>query len=227
MIFRLLCSFFFLTVPSSCLFAQSDSIQYFDHYWEKTAQENAAYYRLAEKGDRFFIVSDFYISGKPQMTGTYTSLEPEIQNGYFIWYFENGQKYAEGNYVHGEREGIWTFWFPDGLKKQEIKFYPGNQDDAVVRWESKRLKNSREIIEKAAQAVKPEKALPLLNSAIQINPYSAEAYYEKALIEFKTGEKEKACEDLLKAREYWFYDMLELSRMMEENCFARHSEQTE
>jgi hypothetical protein len=87
-----------------------------------------------------------------------------------------------------------------------------------VRWESKRLKNSRDIIEKATQSVKPEKALPLLNSAIQINPFSAEAHYEKALIELKTHEKEKACEDLLKAREYWYNDMMELSRVIESNC---------
>lgn len=198
--------------------AQADSIRFYDHYWEETSEGSAAYYRLSEKGGRFFNVNDYYISGKLQMTGTYTSLEPEIQHGYFTWYFENGQKYAEGNYVHGEREGIWTFWFPDGLKKQEIIFYPGRTEEFVIRWESKRQKNSREIVENAAEHGKAEKALALLNSALQINPFSAEAYYQKGLIELKSGNENQGCEDLLKAREYWFYDMTELSRVMEENC---------
>ncbi len=218
MIFRLPCSLLFIAVSNSFLFAQAGSIRYFDHYWEPSAKDSAAYYRLAEKGERLYRVRDYYISGKIQMEGTYSSLEPEIQHGYFIWYFENGQKYAEGNYEHGEREGIWTFWFPDGLKKQEIRFYPGRMEEFAIRWESKRLKNSREIVKKAAEQGKAEKALSLLNSALQINPFSAEAYYEKGLIELKSGNENQGCEDLLKAREYWFYDMMELSRVMEENC---------
>ena len=37
-------------------------------------------------------------------------------------------------------------------------------------------------------------------------------------IEFESGEGEKGCVDLMKAREYWYYDMIELSKKIEENC---------
>src|SRR5687768_3489074 len=102
---------FFLIFISANLPAQNDTI-FFNYKWEKTSVDSAMFFRLAEKNDAGFLVRDFYWNGKKQMEGIFSTLEPELRNGYFTWYFENGQKYAEGNYLHGKRDGIWTFWYP-------------------------------------------------------------------------------------------------------------------
>jgi len=210
---------FCLLAKCALLFAQSDSIIYYNHYWKETTRDSAAYYRIAEQKGKIFHVRDYYMSGNLQMEGDYSSLKPEIQNGYFKWYFENGQKFAEGSYVHGKREGIWTFWFPDGLKKEEIKFSSGKEDDYSIIWQSKRQKNSLQIIDRAIsekERGRLEKARALLDSALKVNPFSAEAYYQKGLLELEAGEN--GCDDLEKARGYWYFDMMELNKVIEDNC---------
>ncbi|HXH18178.1 MAG TPA: hypothetical protein VNJ07_03755 [Chitinophagales bacterium] len=208
-------------ILSGCLFAQTDSILYFNHYWKETTRDSAAYYRLTEKKGNNFWVRDYYISGKLQMEGKYLSLKPEIQDGYFVWYYENGQKFAEGKYVHGRRDGVWIFWFPDGLKKEEIKFFPGRRSEYVIKWQSKRMKGSKPLVERAMNQKKKgntDQAFYLLNSALQVNPFSAEALFERGLLNCKKGEKEFGCSDLLKAREYGYYDTFVVNKAIEENC---------
>ncbi len=218
---RCLLSVTFVFILPFILHAQPDSIRYFNHYWNETTRDSAAYYRLAEMEGNRYQVRDYYISGRLQMDGTYSSLKQEIEEGNFTWYYENGQKFAEGNFVHGNRDDIWTFWFPDGLKKEEIKFFAERENELVIKWQSKRIKNSQHLLDKAVKQKKkgkPDKAMSLLNSILQINPFSAEAFYEKGLIECGSGNKEAGCPDLLKAREYGFYDTMELNKAVEMYC---------
>lgn len=199
--------------------AQNDSIKYFDDTWKETSRDSASYYRLVEKKELGYHVRDYYLNGTLQMEGDYTSLEPEIQQGYFVWYFENGQKFVEGTYVRGQREGIWTFWYPDGLKKQEIKFL--KDGEYVNKWRSKREKNSIELIEKAVRKMtkgKADDAESLLKAAIANNPYSAEGYYEMGRLKGLTGNKELACQCLKKAKAYGFYDNESMQRAMGKYC---------
>lgn len=39
--------------------------------------------------------------------------------GFLIIWFPNGQKFKEGDYVNGEREGLWVFWQEDGAVNYE------------------------------------------------------------------------------------------------------------
>jgi TonB family protein len=64
---------------------------YFDAKWKKTSKTNYSYYRVIEKlPDGKFKYSDFWKSGKIQMTGILLELNPEIWDGDFVWYYENG-----------------------------------------------------------------------------------------------------------------------------------------
>src|SRR5262245_2905159 len=201
--------------------AQQDSITYYNGFWKKTAKDSAEYFRLWERKGNFFHAKDYYISGKLQMEGDYSSQEPEIEEGYFIWYYENGQKFAEGNYVHGQRDGIWTFWFPDGLRKEEMLFHPGKEEEYELRWQSKRQKNSRPLVNRAIEKKENghlKDAEKLLNAAIEINPFCDDALYERGLLKCETGQTESGCEDLKKAREFGYYDMLSVAAALETYC---------
>ncbi|MDZ4847037.1 MAG: hypothetical protein SH857_16005 [Chitinophagales bacterium] len=209
-----------LLIPLA-LSAQSDSVKYFNQYWKETTKDSARFYRAIKQEENRQHVMDYYISGTLQMEGDYSSLQPEIQEGYFVWYFETGQKFVEGNFVHGQREGIWTFWYPDGLKKQEIKFLPGKQEEYVFKWRSKREKNSIELIEKAIKKMKRgniEAAESLLNSAIGFNPYSTEAFYQLGLLKCSNYRRGAGCNDLIKAKKFGFFDNEEINKAIEGCC---------
>lgn len=53
--------------------------------------------KKAESG-KGYDVEDYFNSGKIQMKGTYTSLSPDVKNGTFTWYYENGNKETETVY---------------------------------------------------------------------------------------------------------------------------------
>ncbi len=210
-----------LLVWTISLCAQSDSIRYFNFDWKETTPDSAQFFRLVEETKGGVQVRDYYISGQLQMTGNYSLLSPEIQNGYFIWYFENGHKSAEGNYLHGIRDGVWTFWYPDGLKKEEIRFLKNRDNDYVSIWQSKRLNNSQKFIDKALRKKnrnKFDEAEELLNSALEICPYSAEACYQRGMLNVVRGRISEGCCDLLRAREFGYYDALHLNQQIRINC---------
>jgi hypothetical protein len=207
---------FFLSINA---FAQQDTI-FFNYKWLKTTRDSALYFRISEKTDAQYFVKDFYMNGNLQMEGIYSSLEPEIRNGYFIWYYESGQKYAEGKYLHGKRDGIWTFWYPDGVKKEELEF-KAEQDYYTVKWESKRVKASRELLEKARRKKdrrKISEALELLSEAIQHHSYSADLFFERAMIFCGANRNEECCRDLVQARAFEFYDTILLNEQLEIFC---------
>lgn len=86
--------------------AQTSAVKWFDSNWKEVpSKSGAAYYRMStmDPTTEHFVVTDYYVSGKVYMTGTYISMLPEIRDGKFTWYYTNGriQKEAvyEGNKV--------------------------------------------------------------------------------------------------------------------------------
>lgn len=211
----LLCGFYF---SLNLCFSQTDSIIYFDLNWKETTIDNAMYYRETGRDGIFWHIKDYYLSGNLQMEGRYSSFNPDIREGYFIWYYENGQKYSEGNFKHGKREGLWTYWFPDGLKKQEVSF---SRNDMSIKWRSKRLKMTGRIHERAEKMKRRKRyaeAIGYLNSAIEINSFDEWAYFERAKLFILINKRDNACDDFHKAREYMYYDTFEVNEMIVTYC---------
>ena len=48
-----------------------------------------------------------------------------------IWY-ENGQKWMEGNYKDGKDDGLWTRWYENGQKKGEGRMKDGKLDGLQI-----------------------------------------------------------------------------------------------
>lgn len=108
-------------VLSAALQAQDTLTVYYNTKWvEISDKDAAAYYRKAfVDSNGKWTANDYYISGKIQMTGTYRDRELETRNGHFVYYYENGNKEAEGDYVNNKREGNWTSWHENGNKANE------------------------------------------------------------------------------------------------------------
>ena len=74
--------------------------------------------------------------------------------GKIITYHENGNKMEEGNFLDGIQEGLYTTWFINGMKENELTFKDG-----------KPIEGSRKIWDKLGQRVNKQ-GFPLKPSKI-------------------------------------------------------------
>lgn len=49
-----------------------------------------------------------------QMKGSYSSLDPKVKEGLFVYFHENGNKRMEGHYAQNVKVGPWSVWYEDG-----------------------------------------------------------------------------------------------------------------
>ncbi len=129
---------FFICISTVNLFSQvfTDTM-YFDIAWEQTTMENAKYYRvitMGNSGDFLFHVSDYYLSGQVQMTGTYRSIRPDNREGNFTWYFPGGQKQQECEYKNNILHGLFQEWYENGQQKSRQSFNESLPDGPMKTW---------------------------------------------------------------------------------------------
>jgi TonB family protein len=110
---------------------------YFDNSWAQCSKENARYYRIIKMdlgGDFMFHVTDYYLSGKIQMTGTYKSIRPDDREGVFTWYYPDGQKQQVCEYRNNMLHGLFQEWYEDGQIKINESFSEGLLDGPMKTW---------------------------------------------------------------------------------------------
>jgi TonB family protein len=110
---------------------------YFDNSWEQCAKEEAKYYRIIKMdlgGDFMFHVTDYYLSGNAQMTGTYKSIRPDDREGVFTWYYPDGRKQQECEYNNNQLHGTFQEWYEDGQIKSKESFTDGFLDGPMKTW---------------------------------------------------------------------------------------------
>lgn len=95
---------------------------YYDYYFKKCKEKTAYYYRVVTPvGTKFLVKDYFYSNNQLQMEGHYSNkkLKDETRQGLFVFYYKNGQKSSEGEYLDGKYDGKWTRWYKDGQVKSE------------------------------------------------------------------------------------------------------------
>jgi TonB family protein len=110
---------------------------YFNNSWEQSTREEARYYRIINMDpsvDFMFHVWDYYLSGQVQMTGTYRSIRPDDREGIFTWYFPNGNKQQECTYRNNQLHGLYQEWFENGQSKTRQNFFENVLDGPVKEW---------------------------------------------------------------------------------------------
>lgn len=103
---------FMMMLVCATLFGQTHIVTWFDSDWKKVeSKEQAAYYRVSiqDAKTNLFIIEDRYSTGELFRTGSYISINPEIRDGKFVWYFKNGRKQKEMLYEKNSPID-WTVW---------------------------------------------------------------------------------------------------------------------
>ncbi len=100
--------------------AQEDARIYLDGSLAATAKKTAKFYRVNEgrSGD-LFIGRLYTIDGKLRSEGTYADEGLMVEQGGFVFYHTNGQIESKGEFVMGNKTGIWERFDPDGGRLAE------------------------------------------------------------------------------------------------------------
>jgi len=110
---------------------------YFDQSWEQTEKKDARYYRIIKMdttGQFLFFVTDYYLSGQEQMTGTYRSIRPDFREGLFTWYYADGSKQQSCEYKNNLLHGPYIEWYKNGQMKIRQSFIQGLPDGPYKSW---------------------------------------------------------------------------------------------
>ncbi len=100
---------------------------FLDAKWEQTIRSNAEFFRLNRKEGNNWIRTDYYLKTKQlQMKGTYSSLTPDIEEGYFEWFHSNGKLKHKGNYENGKQIGE-HLWYVENGGIEAIENYKDGQ----------------------------------------------------------------------------------------------------
>jgi protein TonB len=84
-------------------YGQTIDTIFYDANWKETVKASSSYYRiLVKKEDGKFFVTDYYNSGQVQMTGTLTAHDPDMKDGDFVYYYENGAIKTKSTFVNGQ-----------------------------------------------------------------------------------------------------------------------------
>jgi antitoxin component YwqK of YwqJK toxin-antitoxin module len=144
-------SFLLFQLFSCSIFAQDTLTIYYDKAWNEIPFSNgASFYRKAFEDKSLWSVNDFYASNKLQMTGSYKSKKFKEKEGLFVYYYENGNKSSEGNYVAGKSEGVWKFWFESGELKSEGEYLDNEKDGVWNYWYQNGEQKVKEIYKKGS-----------------------------------------------------------------------------
>jgi len=109
--------------------AQDTLLIYVDSLWKEVPKEKATFYRKIKKSDKnAWSVNDFFLSGQIQMSGTYKSKRLKKRQGHFIYYYENGQKESEGDFINNKKEGEWNYWYKTGIIDKKGNYLKSKYD---------------------------------------------------------------------------------------------------
>jgi len=121
----------------SCLligcYCFSQDTTFFDSNWKKVSRVNASYFSILKKQDNKWQKTDYFAKTRQiQMRGTLSAINPEVKDGYFEWFFANGQLKHKGNYINGEETGQ-HFWYNQNGNIEAIENYVNGKFDGAVK----------------------------------------------------------------------------------------------
>lgn len=117
--------FLLLLLSTSVKGQQGADTIWFDGKWnEQKTKQGAEFYSLTTFDSKTskYVTSDYYITGKIQMTMEKSSLDPEIKNGHGVWYHKNGVVSMKKSYNNNELHGEVTEYFLDGTLQSQGSF---------------------------------------------------------------------------------------------------------
>ena len=80
------------------------------------------------------VVTDKYASGAPKKIEYYRTAGDKKELVKETRFFENGEKYMEGEFRNGLKNGLWTAWFENWKKQSECVFTDGFSNGPIKVW---------------------------------------------------------------------------------------------
>lgn len=129
------------------LFSQNaaDKIMYFDSIGKDASKENHSSYRIikdyhTEKD--LYQIKEYYKSGVLKMEGNSKTKEGFSKEGKYVYYYENGNKKREENYIKSRLNGSFLEWYENGNPKlvgEYVEYEKGFNSDLKIYdfWNSK------------------------------------------------------------------------------------------
>lgn len=116
--------------------AQDTITIFYDKNWKEIKTiENASFYRKFFKSDKIYVANDYYKNGNIQMSGTYVNKKGTLKEGFFKYFFENGNLKSEGNYLKNEQNGKWKNYLENGTLDSEGEYLKGKKNGDWI-WHS-------------------------------------------------------------------------------------------
>lgn len=104
-------------------FGQKTDTTYLGSDWKPSTKQLSSYFRVTktiEEGKKYEI-SDYYKTGELQMTGNYSSLNPNVWDGEFNWYYKNGKQKAKNFYKRDELQSEMS-WDANGKQTLQKEY---------------------------------------------------------------------------------------------------------
>lgn len=109
--------------------SQDTIIIFYDQNWKEIQTiEKASFYRKFYKSDKIYVANDYYRNGNIQMTGTYTNKKGTFKEGFFKYFFENGNVKYEGSYQKNDQSGKWKYYSENGTLDSEGEYVKGKKN---------------------------------------------------------------------------------------------------
>ncbi|MEP7164258.1 MAG: energy transducer TonB [Ferruginibacter sp.] len=117
-------------------FTNAQTIQkYYNWKWEICEPGLARFLGIIKLTDSGWLRSDYYLSTKKlQMRGLYQDSACKSRNGFFTYYYSNGNISSKGKYINNNRDGIWLSFHNNGMMQDSSVYEMGNLTGTSLAW---------------------------------------------------------------------------------------------
>jgi hypothetical protein len=111
---------------------------YLDSECKRCKQKHACYYRIISGKDASgkTRLEDYYMDGTLQMSGTYSSLEPDVKEGLFKYYTKAGVLKEECSYLKDSLNGVHTLWNKNGKLREKSNYVMSNLEGELLVYDT-------------------------------------------------------------------------------------------
>lgn len=135
------------------LHAAAQERKYYDWEWKPCDPSRARFVSLTEKTDSGWLRKDFYLSNKQlQMKGLYADSACTIPDGWFRYYYANGNWSAAGRYVNDKKEGLWLSYHINGMMSDSV-FYESGKPLYRMGWHKNGYASDSSVYDAAGAGV--------------------------------------------------------------------------
>ena len=121
-------------------FQNSYSQKFIENFYNENMEgvvssDQARFYSISNSTDSGWYTKTYLLTLKKlQMLGLFENKENTIKNGYFYWFYLNGEIKTICKYIHNQKEGVWLQFYSDGSLQDSFNYKNGNFSGISLSW---------------------------------------------------------------------------------------------